>query len=241
MPLTMLATDALFDRVPYEREFRAHVVGIGELGVALDRTLFYPTGGGQPCDLGHFHLPDGKLLDVLGVQRDPQDRSIIWHQIGNNMAELAKGVQLLGRLDWERRYQHMRMHTCLHVLCSLIDAPVMGCSISADKGRLDFDLPESVVDRETLTYQLNNLVKREFAVAASSVAEEDLPSILSMSRTSIPPPAFDGRVRLIEIAGLNTQPCGGTHVSNTREIGLVVCERIEKKSRRNRRVTLRFA
>ncbi|MGC4012180.1 MAG: alanyl-tRNA editing protein [Pseudomonas sp.] len=237
----MLATDALFDRVPYEREFSAHVIGLGELGVALDRTLFYPTGGGQPCDLGHFHLPDGGLLDVLGVQRDPQDRSIIWHQIGDNMAELTIGVQLLGCLDWERRYQHMRMHTCLHVLCSLIDAPVTGCSIAVDKGRLDFDLPESVLDREALTHQLNELVGRELAVASSSVAEGDLPAILSMSRTSIPPPAFDGRVRLIEIAGLDIQPCGGTHVSNTREIGLVVCERIEKKSRHNRRVSLRFA
>lgn len=241
MSSLMLATEALFDSAPYEHEFSAQIVGLGALGVALNGTLFYPTGGGQPCDLGYFLLPDGTQLEVLGAQRDPQDRSVIWHLLAEHTTQLATGMQLRGCLDWDRRYRHMRMHTCLHLLCSLIDAPVTGCSISVDKGRLDFDLPESVLERETLTCQLNELVARELAVAASSIPEAQLSVIQSMSRTPIPAPAFGGSVRFIEIAGLDIQPCGGTHVSNTREVGAVVCERIEKKSRHNRRVTLRFA
>lgn len=116
-----------------------------------------------------------------------------------------------------------------------------GCSIAVDKARLDFDLPESTLERDSLTLQLNELVERQLEVRARFIGEDDDQAIRSMSRTLIAPPAFAGAVRLIDIAGLDIQPCGGTHVSNTREIGQVLCERIEKKSRHNRRVTLRFA
>jgi alanyl-tRNA synthetase/misacylated tRNA(Ala) deacylase len=133
------------------------------------------------------------------------------------------------------------MHTCLHLLCALIDAPVTGCSIAADKGRLDFDLPESTLDKEQLTAQLNELIGAALEVRVQELPASEYNRLLELCRTRIPPPANQGMVRVIDIPGVDLQPCGGTHVRNTAEVGAVVCDKIEKKSRHNRRVTLRFA
>ena len=148
MSVHTMETLALFDSAPYQNAFSARVIAISEQGIALEHTLFYPTGGGQPGDTGHLTLADGTRVQVTGTVRDPVLRSIIWHQVDHYPEQLAAGVQVDAGLDWERRYQHMKMHTCLHLLCSLIDAPVTGCSISADKGRLDFDLPEMTLDKD---------------------------------------------------------------------------------------------
>lgn len=237
-----LKTLGLFDDAPYETTFSASVVALGELGVAVDRTLFYPTGGGQPGDVGAFFLEDGSAIPVLGTQRDPLQRSLIWHQIEGELPALSPGLGLKGCIAWGRRYQHMKMHTCLHLLCSIIDAPVTGCSIGDEKGRLDFDLPEMTLDKEAITQALNELIQSGIEVKTQRMAATDYAAVLGLTRTqSVAPPVFEGAVRLIEIPGVDVQPCGGTHVKNTAEIGRVVCDRIEKKSKHNRRVVLRFA
>lgn len=242
MSALTLQTRALFDEAPYQHCFTARVLAVSEQGVALDQTLFYPTGGGQPGDQGHLLLPDGSAVAVLGTQRDPLLRALIWHQLEDGTAaRLQAGMEVQGCLDWELRHRHMRMHTCLHLLCALIDAPVTGCSIAADKGRLDFDLPESTLDKEQLTTQLNELITAALEVRAQELPASEYNRLLELCRTRIPPPANQGVVRVIDIPGIDLQPCGGTHVQNTAEIGVVVCDKIEKKSRHNRRVTLRFA
>ena len=173
--------------------------------------------------------------------RDPALPSIIWHQVAQCPPHLGVGTLLNASLDWQRRYQHMKMHTCLHLLCSIIDAPVTGCSISADKGRLDFDLPEMTLDKDSITRDLNALIEQAHTVKALSMPASEYSTLLQITRTqAVAPPVVQGSVRIIEIAGVDIQPCGGTHVINTEEIGRVFCEKIEKKSKHNRRVILRF-
>ncbi|WP_068824762.1 alanyl-tRNA editing protein [Pseudomonas sp. BMS12] len=241
MSALTLQTHALFDEAPYQHTFTTRVVAVSEQGVALEQTLFYPNGGGQPGDQGHLLLPDGSAVAVLDTQRDPLLRSIIWHQLEETPPALQAGIELQGCLDWQRRYQHMRMHTCLHLLCSIIDAPVTGCSIGIDKGRLDFDLPESTLDKEHITRSLKELVDAELDVRTHELPVSEYSRMLDLCRTRIPAPITQGLVRVIDIPGVDMQPCGGTHVGNTREVGAVICDKIEKKSRHNRRVTLRFA
>lgn len=146
---------------------------------------------------------------------------------------LCTGALINASLDWERRYQHMKMHTCLHLLGSIIDAPVTGCSISADKGRLDFDLPTMILDKDSITRDLNALIEQAIPVNILSMPAEEYTNTAK-------PLAIHGDLRMVEVTGIDLQPCGGTHVRNTREIGRVYCEKIEKKSKSNRRVILRF-
>lgn len=241
MSVHTMETLALFDSAPYQNAFNARVIAVSEHGVALEHTLFYPTGGGQPGDTGHLTLADGTRVDVTGTVRDPVQRSIIWHQVEHCPEQLTAGVRVDAGLDWDRRYQHMKMHTCLHLLCSIIDAPVTGCSISADKGRLDFDLPEMTLDKDSITRDLNALIEQAHPVKTLSMPATEYATLLQITRTqAVAPPVIQGAVRVIEIAGIDIQPCGGTHVLNTEEIGRVFCEKIEKKSKHNRRVILRF-
>ncbi|KRP58936.1 alanyl-tRNA editing protein [Pseudomonas trivialis] len=242
MSVHAMETLALFDSAPYQNTFNARVMAVGEHGIALEHTLFYPTGGGQPGDTGHFLLADGTRIDVIGTVRDPVSRAIIWHQVQQCPEQLVAGVQVNAEIDWDRRYRHMKMHTCLHLLCSMIDAPVTGCSISADKGRLDFDLPEMTLDKDTITRDLNALIEQAHEVKTLSMPASEYATLLQITRTqAVAPPVIQGSVRVIDIAGVDIQPCGGTHVANTREVGRVFCEKIEKKSKHNRRVILRFA
>ncbi|WAG77353.1 alanyl-tRNA editing protein [Metapseudomonas furukawaii] len=236
-----MRTLALFEEAPYQCNFNARVLAVSEQGVALDQTLFYPTGGGQPGDQGHFLLPDGSVVAVVGTQRDPLHRSIIWHQLKEGAPVLSPDMELQGCLDWERRYLHMRMHTCLHLLCSIISAPVTGCSIGTNKGRLDFDLPDSTLDKEYITRSLNELINRGLEVSVRLLSSCEYDSLLEFAHIrTVTPALMQGVVRIVKIPGLDLQPCGGTHVRNIAEIGQVVCEKIEKKSRHNRRVTLRL-
>lgn len=241
MSVNTLETLALFDSAPYQNTFSARVTAVGEQGIALEHTLFYPTGGGQPGDTGHLILADGSRVEVIGTVRDPVSRAIIWHQVQQCPEQLVAGAQVNAEIDWDRRYRHMKMHTCLHLLCSIIDAPVTGCSISADKGRLDFDLPEMTLDKDSITRDLNALIEQAHEVKNLSMPASEYATLLQITRTqAVAPPVIQGSVRVIDIAGVDIQPCGGTHVANTKEIGQVFCEKIEKKSKHNRRVILRF-
>jgi len=145
-------------------------------------------------------------------------------------------------IDWARRHRLMRLHTCLHLLGSLVPAPVTGCGISPDSARIDFDLPESTLDKDDLTARLNALIRAATALKTTLITPEELAREPDLVRTiGAAPPAGTARIRIVEIPGVDRQPCGGTHVANTAEIGEVVVTRIEKKSRSNRRVVLRFA
>lgn len=238
-----MKTLALFDEAPYDRAFEARVIAVSEHGVALDRSLFFPTGGGQPCDTGHFCLPNGTRIPVLGAQRDANERAVIWHQIDAGlMALVSKDTCLQGDIDWQRRYAHMKMHTCLHLLCSVLDAPVTGCGIGSEKGRLDFDIPAMLLDKVAITESLNSMIRAGREVVTQMMDASDYAAALALTRTaSVALPVMQGRVRLIDIPGIDRQPCGGTHVRSIEEIGEVICDKIEKKSQHNRRVTIRFA
>ncbi|MFJ2481719.1 alanyl-tRNA editing protein [Pseudomonas sp. NPDC087598] len=241
MSVHTMETLSLFNNAPYQRDFSARVIAVVDQAVVLEHTLFYPTGGGQPGDIGYFSLPDGTRINVTGTVRDPLLPSIIWHQVEQCPPHLCTGALLNASLDWERRYQHMKMHTCLHLLGSIINAPVTGCSISADKGRLDFDLPEMTLDKERITGELNALIEQAIPVSTLSMPASEYPALLeSTGSKTAKPPVIQGDLRMVEVIGIDIQPCGGTHVQNTREIGRVFCEKIEKKSRNNRRVILRF-
>ncbi|HEY0330844.1 MAG TPA: alanyl-tRNA editing protein [Rhodopseudomonas sp.] len=234
-----LRTSDLFDDAPYLREFSANVLAATETALALDRTCFYPQGGGQPGDTGQIFAAD-RVLKVTNTYRDRDNPALIWHDCEPGPDGLMQGEPVQGVIDWERRYGHMRMHTCLHLLCSLIDAPVTGCSIAADKGRLDFDLPEMTLDKDEISRRLNELIEVDHPVRRVR-ATENLEQVMRLTRTkSIEAPVRDGKINLVQIADVDLQPCGGTHVASSREIGRVVCAKIEKKSRHNRRVSIRF-
>lgn len=233
-------THMLFEKNPYQRQTTARILLSNNEGVVLDGTVFYPTGGGQPGDTGCIHLPNGEKVRIIDTQRVRQNPSQILH-ICEAPIKLNPGTIINAQIDWERRYNHMRMHSCLHLLCSIVDAPVTGCSISADRGRLDFDLPEPTVDKEGITELLNTLIKRNMSVQTRKISTRELGNHRDLIKTRfLQPPELDGMVRLVDIDGIDTQPCGGTHVSNTSEIGAVRCRKIEKKSRHNRRIVIEF-
>ncbi len=230
-------TDALFRNDPYLKTCEASVVAINERGgVVLDKTVFYATGGGQPGDRGSLKSADGRQFEIATTVYD-NDKTTIVHVPGEG-AQLPKPGELVTcSLDWEQRLAHMRTHTCLHLLCSLIDAPVTGGQISAGRGRLDFDIPEAVLDKEALTAALNQLIDDDRSVTARWITDAELAAQPELVRTmAVKPPMGSGQVRLIEIADCDLQPCGGTHVARTGEIGRATVTKIEKKGARNRRV-----
>ena len=231
-------TECLYEDDAYRTQCDAVIVDITEHGLQLDRTVFYPTGGGQPGDSGVLHLEDRRTITIT-TTTDHNDGSIL-HTTDDALSGIVKGTRVRADLNWQRRYQHMKMHTCLHLLCALIHAPVTGCSIGAERGRLDFDLPGHGLDKERLSQELNDLISGNHTVAASWIKEDQLEPHL-VRTLSVGPPLGLGRVRLIGIKDVDVQPCGGTHVANTAEIGRVRVAKIEKKSRHNRRVVIEFS
>ena len=232
-------TERLYEQDAYLQETEATVVASGEDGVVLDRTVFYARGGGQPGDSGVLVRPDGSEGPVVDTVKG--EGAAIVHQLGEGAARPEVGETVVARIDWARRHRHMRMHTCMHLLCSLVDAPVTGGNLGADRGRLDFDLPEATVDKVTLTEQLNALVEAGTDTALEWITDEELAANPGLVKTmSVQPPTGAGSVRLLRIGDVDLQPCGGTHVANTAEIGRVRVSKIEKKSRLNRRIAIVF-
>ena len=232
-------TETLFREDAYLQSCEATVTGVSERGVVLNRTVFYPQGGGQPGDRGVLESPDGRRVVISDTLRG--DQGDIVHLPHPDTPPLSVGEQVNATVDWEQRYRHMRMHTCLHLLCSLVDAGVTGGAVGSDRGRLDFDLPEATLDKADLSEALNGLVARDLPVLARWISVQTLAERPELVRTmSVQPPMDQGDVRLIDITGVDLQPCGGTHVARTGEIGPVVVSKIEKKSRHNRRVVVSF-
>ncbi len=233
-------TEELFQTDAYLTECEARVTRADADGVVLDRTVFYAEGGGQPGDTGCLHLPDGGTLRVADARRTPDGRDIL-HVLEEGAVPPAPGAALRCVIDWERRHRHMRMHSCLHLLCSLVDGGVTGGSLSEDRGRLDFDLQDTRLDKERLAAELNRLVDEDRPLSARWVDREELDSQPALVRTlSVRPPPGGSKVRLMEVEGVDLQACGGTHVRRTSEIGPVKIGKIENKGRRNRRVNILF-
>lgn len=232
-------TDELFRLDAYLRECDSVVTGTKDNGVFLDRTVFYPVGGGQPGDSGVLRLPDGAALRVIDTRKD-SDSDQILHICEGELPDGLGGQSVKGEIDWDRRHRLMRVHTLLHLLCALVPAGVTGGSIRDDgTGRLDFDIPESTLDKELLTAELNRLVVEDHPVRARWISELELDANPELVRTmSVQPPRGQGQIRVLEIEDVDLQPCGGTHVARTSEIGSARVRKIEKKGKRNRRVNL---
>ena len=233
-------TEEVFRRDAYATSCEARVTAVDDVGVRLDRTVFYPLGGGQPGDRGELVLDDGSEIRIVDTRKGESAGEIV-HVPENPVDPSLAGSGVTARIDWERRHRLMRMHTCLHLLCSLVPAPVTGGSVRDGSGRLDFDLPESTLDKQDLTDRLNRLVAGNHAVTPRWISEEELDANPSLVRTmSVAPPRGQGRVRVLDIDGVDLQPCGGTHVVSSGEIGRVRVTKIEKKGRQNRRVSVAF-
>jgi misacylated tRNA(Ala) deacylase len=233
-------TIRLFEADAYLTEAEGQIVSVSEQGIRLDRTLFYANSGGQPGDTGVLLLNDGQPIEIADANYAP-GRITIVHMAKSLPHASAAGQPVKMKIDWQRRYQHMRMHTCLHILCSLIDAPITGCAIHADHARLDFDLEENTLDKSALTERMNEIIKKDVPVEAMHWPISEVRSRPGLVRTAfVAPPEMGDTMRIVQILGVDIQPCGGTHVRSTGEIGEVFVRKIEKKSRRNRRVTVAF-
>ena len=226
-------TDELFREDSYLQECDAVVVRADVCAVVLDRTVFYPMGGGQPGDTGCISWGDTRAAVV--DTRYSEDGSIC-HVLEEGAPTPAIGDDVHIVLDWERRYRHMRMHTAMHLLGSVLRFGVTGGNISAQKSRLDFDM-EDTVDKEAVAAAMAELVAADHAVSCRWISEEELDAQPDLVRTmSVQPPRGKGSIRLLEIEGVDLQPCGGTHLRSTSEVGAVRIGKVEKKGKRNRRV-----
>lgn len=237
-----MATSLLFREDAYLTETPATVVAVTpEGGVVLDRTVFYATAGGQPGDTGWLVGPEGAARTITGTVYTP-DKQDVMHLLAPDAPPLTVGDAVIARLDWAPRHKRMRMHTALHLLSVALPYPVTGGSIGADEGRLDFDIPDSGLDKDVITAQLAEMIATDAAVTDRWIADEELLANPGLVKTmSVKPPMGTGRVRLVDIAGLDLQPCGGTHVRRLGEIGAVAVTRIEKKGQLNRRVRIAWA
>ncbi len=229
-----MTTKELFREDSYARDCRAVVTRTGENCVFLDRTVFYPLGGGQPGDTGTMRWDGGSatIVDTRYVDGD------IGHLVADGTALPADGTPVELDIEWQRRYRHMRMHTAMHLLGSILQYPVTGGNISADKSRLDFDMDDTV-DKEAVGAKLAELVAGDHAVRCRWITEDELDANPELVRTmSVQPPRGKGAIRLLEIEGVDLQPCGGTHLRSTAEVGGVRIGKVEKKGRQNRRVNI---
>lgn len=235
----MTTTELLFRDDAYLRECAARVTAVHPDGVELDRTVFYYESGGQPGDTGELVLGDGRAVPVTDTKRGSAPGAVLHRCIPP--AELAPGTAVTARIDWGRRHRLMRMHTALHLLSAIIIAPVTGGQVGDGYGRLDFDLPDNI-DAPEVERRLNELIAGDAPVAMRWITDAELDANPALVKTmSVAPPRGVGQVRLIEVAGIDLQPCGGTHVGRVGEIGPMVVAKVEKKGAKNRRVRLEFA
>ncbi|MGZ2745575.1 alanyl-tRNA editing protein [Burkholderia stagnalis] len=243
-----MTTHALFREDAYLTRCEAVVSAVGDDGIRLDRTVFYPLGGGQAGDCGVLTLPDGTAIAIADTRKakfdgaTPDDAAHVpapGQEAG--LAALAPGARVLAEIDWTRRYRHMRLHTAAHLMCAVLPYPVDGCSVTADYVRLDFATAEPI-DRDDVERRLAALIAGAHPVTTEWITDDEMAERPELVRTmSVQPPMGLGRVRLLRIDGVDLQPCGGTHVRNTSEIGGLRVAKLEKKSARTRRVVLELA
>ena len=236
--------ELLFRNDAYLRECAAVVTRADATCIELDRTVFYPASGGQAGDSGTFALADGRTLHVRDTRKG-QGADDVLHLLEADAlpgASIAPGTPVTATLDWPRRYRLMRLHTCMHLLCAVVPAPVTGGSITAERAHLDFDIEMEKLGKEEIESRLNALIAAGHVVEPRWISDEELEARPQLVRTmSVKPPMGTGRVRLLEIPGVDLQPCGGTHVRSTAEIGPVHVIRIRSEGRRNKRVAVALA
>ena len=232
-------TETLFRDDAYLKEAEATVLSVNERGgVILDRTVFYANSGGQPGDRGALVLADGSVLTIATTVYD-LDRKTIVHVPAEGQKAPAAGGKVTQKLDWDIRHKCMRVHTALHLLTAVLPYPVTGGAIGDGDGRLDFDIPEGGLDKAQIAADLNAKIALDAPVIFRWISDDELTANPGLIKTmSVKPPMGTGRVRLVEIVGLDLQPCGGTHVARTSEIGAVRVTDIEKKGKQNRRVRI---
>ncbi len=230
-------TERVFERDAYAQLCDAIVVACDGDGVILDRTVFYPLGGGQPGDRGELVLADGTRVAVVDTVKG--DEGAIVHRVEGDASVLPPGARVTAAIDWPRRYTHMRYHTCLHLLCAVVAAPVTGGRMGADKAHLDFDIDMDRLDAADIEVRLNALIARDDGVEPTDIDEAELDANPGLVKTmSVQPPRGQGTVRTIRIPGVDLQPCGGTHLRRTGEIGRARVTRIRSEGKRNKRVTI---
>ncbi len=228
-------TEELFRHDSYLKKFDAVVTDIDDDGIVLDRTVFYPMGGGQPGDVGTIRW-EGGSASVIDTRYG--EGGAIRHIVAEDTAMPEAGDNVQAEIDWERRYRHMRMHTALHLLGSVLQYGVTGGSISAEKSRLDFDMQDAV-DKEEVSKALTALVEENHEVSFRWISDEELEAQPELVRTlSVQPPKGAGKIRLLEIEGVDLQPCGGTHLKSTGEVGQVRIGKVENKGKHNRRFNI---
>ncbi|KAF0105282.1 MAG: threonyl/alanyl tRNA synthetase SAD [Rhodospirillaceae bacterium] len=231
--------EELFRQDAYIKETDATVTAVEERGVRLDRSIFYPTGGGQPGDTGLLRWDGGEARIVDSVKADGGE---VLHVLVPDAPRPEVGTKVHTMLDWERRHLHMRMHTALHVMSAVIKGNVTGGQVGVDKSRLDFNLEGEIPTKEWVTEEVNKLIALDRPVTQQWVTDEELTSRPELVKTmSVRPPMGAGRVRLLSIEGIDLQACGGTHVARSGEIGRVECIKIENKGKMNRRFIIALA
>ena len=233
-------TELVFRSDPYATRCEARVIEADGGAVILDRTVFYPTGGGQPGDLGRLILTDGTGIAVTEAVKG--EGAAVVHRLAADQELPAAGTPLSAEIDWSRRHRLMRMHSALHLLCAAVACPVTGGQIGDQKSRLDFDLQGGALDKDAIAERIAGWIAADRSIREHWIEAEELAARSDLVKTmSVRPPTTGGRVRLIEIEGLDLQACGGTHVRSTGEIGALRIGKIENKGRQNRRVSLTLA
>jgi len=239
-------TEQLYRTDAYLRDCMARVLTVNERGgIVLDRTVFYAAAGGQPGDKGGLEIEGGGTCPIATAIYDA-DKATIVHVAPEGSARPNPGQNVRAVLDWDMRHKLMRMHTCLHLICALVKFPVTGGQVNPDDSRLDFDIEDaSAVDKDKLTADLNALIAANHPVTDRWITDAELEANPQLVRTmAVKPPMGSGKVRLVVIGengSVDLQPCGGTHVKSTGEIGKVVVTKIEKKGKLNRRIRVSFA
>ena len=236
-------TELLYYQDANLRQCDAQIVELNDEGIVLDRTVFYPVGGGQPGDTGVLRLGNGAEIAIETTRRRKDDGALLHVPVtGAARPVIGAGDPVHAAVNWTIRYAHMRIHTCLHLLSAVIPAGVTGGSVRQSSGRLDFDLPGVALDRGKVEEELNALIAQGHPVNVRWISSAELESHPELVKTmSVAPPSGAPKVRLVEIAGVDLQACGGTHVSNTAEVGSVVVTKIENKGARNRRISIELA
>ena len=226
----------LFEKDAYIKEFKAKIININieEKTIELDNTAFYARSGGQPGDIGEIKIENQNIEVKDTIKKENKIINII-----NKIENLDKGTEIIGKINWEKRYKHMKMHSALHLMCSVIPLGVTGGQIGYEKSRLDFNDPDKEINKEEIEEKINSLVKDDYEITSEIIDSKILDEQPELVRTmSVKPPQIDGKIRLIKIGDVDLQPCGGTHVKSTAEIGSIKIGKIENKGRMNRRVNI---
>ena len=236
-----MPTELLFRDDAYLKTATARVAAAGDGWFELDRTIFYPLGGGQPGDTGFFIRDNGDRIAIADTRKS-EAPGVVRHFLAPGAITPAPGENISLEIDWARRYALMRLHTALHVMSCIVTAPVTGGNIAPDKARLDFDIDITLLNAEMISSETNQLIERAVATETVWITDEELDARPELVKTmSVQPPRGAGRVRLLRIPGIDLQPCGGTHVANIAEIGGIRVTRIRNEGKRNKRVEIALA